>query len=191
MGLVRQRAYRIYAGVVVTATTLEMLWIGAAAALGTASHFNVSTPVWQMLYAFMGVSAVTLTTATLVYGVCIWRQDQTELSKPLHTAIASGLILTFFMTVLIASTMSSGSSHLVGVPDSGGQLPILGWSTQVGDLRAPHFLATHAMQVIPLMTLLSGTQRNSMAWLFASAYTWITLGTFLVSLKGLPIVLLG
>ena len=163
----------------------------AAAAMGTYSHFNISTPLWQMLYAFMGVSAVTLTTASLVYGVCIWRQNQTELSKPLHTAIASGLILTFVMTILIAGTLSSGSGHLVGVPESGGRLPILGWSTEVGNLRAAHFLATHAMQVIPLMTLLSGTRRNSVAWLFASAYALTTLVIFLVSLKGLPIVPLG
>lgn len=189
--LVRKRGYRIYAGVVVAATALEILWIGAAAAMGTASHFNVSTPLWQLVYAFMGVSAVTLTTASLVYGVCIWRQHQTELSEPLHIAISSGLILTFFMTILIASTLSSGTGHLVGVPESGGRLPILGWSTEVGDLRAPHFLATHAMQIIPLMTLASSTRRNSIAWLLASVYTLITLVIFLVSLKGLPIVPLG
>ncbi len=136
-GLVRKRSNRMYAGVVVAATVLEMLWIGAAAALGTYSHFNVSSPLWQMLYACMGVSAVILTTASLVYGVCIWRQNQTELAKPLQTTVASGLILTF------------------------------------------------------VMTLLSGTRRNSVAWLIASAYSLTTLGIFLVSLKGLPIVPLG
>jgi hypothetical protein len=95
------------------------------------------------------------------------------------------------MTLLIAGTLSSGSGHLVGMPVTGARLPIIGWSTEVGDLRAPHFLATHAMQLIPLMTLLTGTRRNSVVWLFTVGYTVVTLVAFLVSLRGLPVLPLG
>lgn len=187
-GLIHSRVYRVYAGIVVAAAILEMIWIVAAAAMGTASHFNVSTPIWRMLYPFMGMVAVVLTSASLLFGVLIWRNDSTSLSPATRTAIALGLVLTFFLTVLTASTMASGSGHLVGVPVTGARIPVLGWSTEVGDLRMPHFLATHAMQVIPLMALLVHNRRLSISWLVAGLYTAVTLATFMLSLRGLPLI---
>ena len=44
--------------------------------------------------------------------------------------------------------------HFVGTPVTGASVPILGWSLEVGDLRVPHFLATHAMHAVPAFALL-------------------------------------
>jgi len=39
---------------VVLAVVLEIIWIGAAAALGTGSHFNETTPLWASIDGLMG-----------------------------------------------------------------------------------------------------------------------------------------
>jgi len=46
-------------------------------------------------------------------------------------------------------------SHYVGNLINNSTIPLLGWSREIGDLRLPHFIATHMMQVLPLLGLLA------------------------------------
>jgi hypothetical protein len=188
------RLFRLYIGVVAACTVGEMLWIGGAAALGTASHFNETSGLWIALYALMGVFAVTLTSAALVMGIAIWRNAATGLPAPVHLAVALGLILTFALTVPIAGYMSGSGGHFVGTPapwDRG--LPLLGWSRSAGDLRIAHFLATHALHVLPLAGLIAAWALPDRAarravLLAAAGYVALVAGTFLQALAGLPLI---
>lgn len=172
------RRWRMYLGLVATCIMAELLWIGGAAALGTASHFN-QTYIWGALYPLMGAAAVTLTSLSLSMGLVFWRHR----TDPLLLGVAVGLILTFVLTVPIAGVMSQGNGHLVGTPVTGAHFPLMGWSREVGDLRLPHFLATHAMHAVPLAGL-TGSHRS--VWVSAAGWTALTLWCFARALQGLP-----
>jgi hypothetical protein len=61
------------------------------------------------------------------------------------------------MTLLGAHTVGNPSL----TPDVGVGLPLVGWSTEHGDLRIGHFVGTHALQVISLLGLWLSRRRLS------------------------------
>jgi hypothetical protein len=191
-GMVDRRNMRIFTAVVIVCVLAEMAWIGGAAMFGTASHFNLSGPVMEGIYGLMGLFAVTLTSASLVYGIAIWRNPAGLPDRALRLSVALGLILTFVLTVLIAGYMSMQPGHLVGTAVTGARVPVMGWSREVGDLRLPHFLATHAMHAIPLGGLLAVQMLRQDAarravWIIAAGFAGITLLTFAVTIMGYPV----
>jgi hypothetical protein len=188
-GMTARPSYRAFSWAVVLCILAEMAWIGGAAAHGVGSHFNRATPAMDVIYSLMGLFAVTLTSASLVYGIAILRHRAAPVAPPLRLAVGLGLVLTFVLTVPVAMTMASGSGHFVGTPGTGALLPVLGWSREVGDLRVAHFLATHAMQVVPLVALAAlalGRGATRAVWAIAAAYTALTIATFAQALAGQP-----
>ena len=142
---------------------VEMIVIYGAAFADTTSHFNVSSPFSTAVWGVMAVSIVIVWAATMLAAVLLFRAD---LGDPARSfAIRSGLIialigmgLAFLMTSPTAAQLSNfqgiAGAHTVGLADGGPGLPLLGWSTVAGDLRIPHFVGMHAMQLIPLLALL-------------------------------------
>jgi hypothetical protein len=182
------RGWRLFTAVVVGAVVYEVLWIGTAASLSTASHFNDTSPAWIAAYAAAGVGAVLLTSGSLGYGIAIARNAKTGLPPALHLSIWVGLVLTFVLTLIVAGTLSSNDTHFVGT--STRDLAILGWSRDAGDLRVAHFFATHALHGLPLVGLLASRSLPGSARRIviasALAYTALVLGTFAQALAGQP-----
>ncbi len=147
--------------------TAETVLIAAQAARGVQSHFNVATPTEALIFSTMGILIGVLWVATLVAAVAVLRTPSADrLWKQatlwgLAIALAGGAVGAV-MTVpseadiaaLSAGTTSTAGAHAVGVPDGGPGLPVLGWSTQGGDLRVPHFWGLHGLQAVPLLALL-------------------------------------
>jgi hypothetical protein len=136
----------------------EILYITLQAARGRASHFNAETPIEALAYGLMGIGAVLLVLSGLVIGLYILLRPAVDASPGLQLGGAWGLILGSLLTLLTALALGSGQiagpGHWVGgVRTDAGGLFLLGWSRSGGDLRVPHFFATHIMQALPIAGL--------------------------------------
>lgn len=178
--------------IVVACMVAEMAWIVGAAAYGTASHFNTTVPFLAGIYRLMGVLAVILTSASLIYGVLIWRDANSSLHEAFRMSVGIGLIMTFVATVVVAGYMASGSSHFVGSSGSDADgLALMGWSRTGGDLRVPHFFATHAMHFIPAFGFFAGSMlppgvRRPAVILVSIGFAALIGYTFVGAIQGLP-----
>jgi hypothetical protein len=197
--------------VTAVATGLEMVMIVGAAALGTTSHFNVSTPLHTAVWSTMAGAIVAAWTANIAVGLVLLRQKMPD--PAMAWAVRAGLLISavgmgvaFFMTSptpaqLAAAHDGAGmpvsGAHSVGVPDGGPGLPVVGWSTVGGDLRAPHFFGLHGLQVLPLLGLL--LTRYAPSWLrpadrrglvltAGSAYLGVVILTTWQALRGQPLL---
>jgi hypothetical protein len=142
---------------------VEAVVIVGAAVAGTTSHFNVSTPLATGIWAVMAASISIVWIAAVPVAIMLAR---TPLGDPARSlAIRAGLVialvgmaLAFLMTGPTSGQLADYrgivGAHTVGAADGTAGLPLLGWSTVAGDLRVPHFVGMHALQVLPLAALL-------------------------------------
>ncbi|MEM1365939.1 MAG: hypothetical protein AAGH82_09335 [Pseudomonadota bacterium] len=186
------RAVHLFAYIACFAALAEIAWIGGAAMFGTASHFNTSSAFMAGIYSLMGAFAVTLTASALVVGIGVLRNDSSRLALAMKHAVGWSMIVTFVATVTTAGYMASQTGHLVGDEAQRTAHWLTGWSTQVGDLRVPHFFATHAMHIVPLFALgvaiFTAGRRGQMsaAWALLLGYSAFTAHTFSEAAAGRP-----
>lgn len=139
------------------AALLELLYIFVQASRGRASHFNFETH-WETVayYGLMGGAAVVVMIGTLIIGLAAWRGAREDIGPGLRTGIVLGAVVGTIATFVTAGALASGAvtptGHWIGgeLSDAGG-LPITGWSMTGGDLRVPHFFATHLLQFLPVL----------------------------------------
>lgn len=142
---------------------IELAIINGFALFGQSSHFNVTTPLHTAMWGLMAVSIVVVWGMTFVVAVLLFRAPLGDAARSLAIRAGAiialiGMALAFLMTGPQGSQLSDYQgivgAHTVGLPDGGPGLPLLGWSTDGGDLRIPHFVGMHALQVLPLVILL-------------------------------------
>lgn len=164
IGLLRRhrRIGHIAGTVAAIASATEMIIITWAAAVGTTSHFNVSSPLHTTLWAIMAWSVVVIWLMTLTVGITVLFNPTGDPARDLtiRAAVIIGLIgmaQAFFMTFPTEDQLNDpqgfAGAHAVGAPEDGPGLPLLGWSTIGGDLRVGHFIGMHGLQAIPLFTI--------------------------------------
>lgn len=148
-------AMQAIAVVLLFACLVEMGWIISQAAKGEASHFNVSTPFHRAMWSVMAIAAVVIIGAAGATGIVALLDRFATLPDALRLAIALGLIGGTILTLITAFTIGGQMSPYVGdVPLPEMRIPYTGWSQSGGDLRVSHFLATHMIQIIPLVGLI-------------------------------------
>jgi hypothetical protein len=155
----------------------EMALIALQAARGTTSHFNEQTPFDAAVWRTMGavIAGMWLLTAFVAFLLARRRFA----AAPIVWGVRLGLVVAL-LGMAVAFLMVSPTpeqrtldeatgvapivgAHAVGVADGGPGLPIVGWSTEGGDLRVPHFIGLHALQGLPLLGLM--LTRFAPSWL--------------------------
>ncbi|MEV0203016.1 hypothetical protein, partial [Nonomuraea sp. NPDC050691] len=158
----RERRWGRLAGTVLAvAGVAEVALITFQAARAHRSHFNAATPFDAALFSVMGVMIISLMVANIVAAIAVLLDRQAD--GPSTWAVRFGLVIS---TLGIATgglmlgprpgqSVAGGviGAHTVSAPDGGPGLPLLGWSTVAGDLRVPHFVGMHALQLLPLLPL--------------------------------------
>ncbi|MEV6907154.1 hypothetical protein [Amycolatopsis sp. NPDC051071] len=132
---------------------------------GRTLHFNQETPVDRWINNMVANGAFTAWAATAAIAVLLLFQRLPD--RAMNSALRAGAALSV-AGIGVAMLMFGPNerqhaqfqagekppvvgAHAVGVPDGGPGLPVLGWSTVGGDLRIPHFVGIHAIQVLPLL----------------------------------------
>ncbi|MER5478368.1 hypothetical protein ABT026_15535 [Streptomyces sp. NPDC002734] len=161
--LPRGRRVGWWAGTVVAlASLVEMVIIVGQVVRGRRSHFNVETPLDAALFGVMGITIMVLWAATLVLAVLLLRADVADRASAWAMRAGVFLALAGAAVGFLMTTPRPGQrpevtgvvgAHGVGVADGGPAMPLTGWSTTGGDLRIPHFVGMHALQVLPLLVM--------------------------------------
>ena len=167
LGFVKTRPRLAHLAATVTAIgfVIEMIIIVGQAVRGTTSHFNNQTPFDALLFSTLGFFILVVWLMNLLAAVLLLREKieggafAWGLRFGLWLALAGAAVGVLMVTptaAQLAEAEATGSlpitgAHAVGVRDGGPGLPMVGWSTEGGDLRAPHFFGMHAMQILPLL----------------------------------------
>ncbi len=185
---------------------IELALIVLQVVRGVRSHFNFSTALDGALFSTMGAAITVALGLNVVAAVLMIRQRFTD--PVLAVSLRMGLVITaigagvaFLMTQptpdQLAAMQAGGmpveiGAHTVGVADGGAGLPIVGWSTEGGDLRIPHFVGLHALQVLPLLGILltrvgralSLRRRTTLTWIGSLGYLGLVITLTAQALRG-------
>jgi len=156
----------------------------------------------------MGTAIVVQTVTSVAVAIALWRQPFSE--RALGWALRLGLSITIlgasaggFMTrptaaqiaeAQLTRRMPIAGAHTVGGPDGGPGLPGTGWSLEHGDVRVPHFIGLHALQVLPLIALAlrrrrwPDATRVRLVFIAAASYTALFLILLRQALRGKPLI---
>lgn len=156
---------RRLATVFAATAVIDVGFIVAQAARGTFSHFNEAddpvNAIGQIVFA-SGVPGLFFANLAIA-GILVWQRVG---DRATTLAIRAGLVLSvvgmalgYLVGFAGAQVQPDAAGHLVelnarhtfGAPDGGPMIPIVGWSSTAGDLRIPHFLGLHGMQVLLLV----------------------------------------
>ena len=160
---------------VVAAGIFEVMYIFLQAARGRESHFNNSTAVESVLYSLMGLGAVMLVLGSFYLGYLLFKEYQPKRDQPLLLASALGLTMGSVLTLIVAGYMSSQiDNEITTSAYEALRVPVLGWYLNGQDIRIPHFLATHMMQLLPLYGLWLNQKKQAVGGVYKARLIWTT-----------------
>ncbi len=170
--------------IIISMLGFEIIYIAIQAGRGQLSHFNLSSPIYSVLYSFMAMAASIVTIWTAYIGVLFFTTKIHAIPEYYLWAIRMGIFI-FVLFSFQGFVMGSRMSHTIGGPDGGPGIPILNWSKKFGDPRIAHFIGMHALQVLPLLSyyLIKNTK---VTILIGLCYFTLAALTLMQALQGKP-----
>jgi hypothetical protein len=165
------------------------------------SAFVAGPPTLTDTIIFHGTSAMisVITTVMLWMTVLYFFNNRVALAdKAMLAAIRYGLVI-FMIGNAVGGYMLARGTHTVGASDGGPGLPFTNWSTIAGDLRIAHFIAIHAIQILPLLAFALRdvmpsarlARRRMLVYAASTMLLLAVLGTFVQAATGHPLIALG
>jgi len=139
----------------------------ARRAIATSVAFEIlslAAQAWRSAYHLSGQSLLDTSLAQITNSMvmvntgivcwilalfCVNRVHTEWIDRPMVAAIRYSIVI-FLAGNAIGGYMLARGSHTVGTTDGGPGLPFVNWSVIGGDLRIAHFIAIHAIQIVPL-----------------------------------------
>ncbi len=172
---------------------IEILIIGIQGARGVQSHYDESSNVDGLLFAIMGIF-IGINVLIMIFLLIETIRLKMQVPKTVQWAIFCGWVIVLLGS-WVGGQMISQSAHNVGAVDGGIGLPLVNWSTTVGDLRVAHFFGLHALQIIPILAYVlhrkwpsSITSQWIGLLIFIALYSgWIAF-TYYQASQGIPLI---
>jgi hypothetical protein len=199
----RARRFGWWLGTAIAASSaFEMIIIVTQVIRGKQSHFNVSTPLDSALYLAMGIGVAVLWLASALIALILAFEKLPD--RAAASAIRFGLAISFigmlagFLMLLPTPDQLPDApdglfgGHGIGTAEDARGMPVTGWSLTGGDLRVPHFLGLHALQVLPLIamspTIPNMRTRRNLVRVAGLGYGGFVLLAAWQALRGQPLV---
>ncbi len=135
---------------IAASVALEILSLASQAwrsAYHLSGHSLIDSSLAQMTNSMVMVNTGIVCWMLALF--CVNRVHTDKIDRPMVSAIRYSIVI-FLAGNAIGGYMLARGSHTVGVADGGPGLPFVNWSVIGGDLRIAHFIAIHAIQIVPL-----------------------------------------
>jgi hypothetical protein len=181
---------------IAASVALEILSLAAQAwrsAYHLSGHSLLDTSLAQMTNSMVMVNTGIVCWMLALF--CANRVRTNWIDRPMVSAIRYSIMI-FLAGNAIGGYMLARGSHTVGVADGGPGLPFVNWSVIGGDLRIAHFVAIHAIQIVPLFAyilaqmapILPVKHRRMAVGALAIAVSMVVGATFVQAALGRPLL---
>jgi len=154
-----QNQVNIYNWSLIIFLSIEIILIVFQASRGKISHFNQEDAAGAFIFSAMAFAITIFMLHTAFIAVLFFIQEKFDASEILIFAIQLSLIITVAFA-FEGFAMGALMKHTIGAADGGAGLPLVNWSKNYGDLRVAHFFGMHALQLIPIASVLMARNKR-------------------------------
>lgn len=181
---------------IAVSVALEIFSLGAQAwrsVFAAGAHTFTDRVLTQMTNSMVMVNTAIVTWMLVLFFLS--RVKIQMVDRPMLFALRSSIVI-FLLGNAIGGYMLARGSHTVGASDTAPGLPFLNWSIIGGDLRIAHFIAIHAIQIVPLFAYIlsqmapvpAHKHRKFVIAIVALAVAGAVGGTFVQAALGRPLI---